>query len=109
MLAILLFSFIGIPPLAGFFTKLIILHNLSNSSEYILIFLVIFFTSISSFYYLRLIRKKFFKRELKSFLMAKRNKVEIILLLNLNGFNLIFFLLLPLFVIYLEDLFLKII
>lgn len=103
MLAILLFSFIGIPPLAGFFTKLIILENLSNSSEYIMIFLVIFFTSLSSFYYLRLIRKKFFKRELKSFLMTKRNKLEIILLLNLNGFNLLFFLLVPLFIYYLEN------
>lgn len=107
LLAVLLFSFIGIPPLAGFFTKLIILQNLNNSSEYILIFLVILFTSISSFYYLRLIRKKFFKKEMKSFLMIKRNKLELILLFNLNGFNLFFFLFVPLFVFHFESLFLN--
>ena len=101
-LSLLLFSFIGIPPLAGFFTKLVVFQNLSNSSEYILLFFLLFFTVLSSFYYLRFIRKIFFKKQINGIFFVKTNKLSLLLFLNLTGFNLFFIFFLPILTFYLD-------
>jgi NADH-quinone oxidoreductase subunit N len=46
----------GIPPFAGFFIKLNILIGLESSERNALVFLVLLFTVLSLFYYLRLIK-----------------------------------------------------
>lgn len=101
-ISILLFSFIGIPPLTGFFTKLVVFQNLSNSSEYALLFIMIFFTVLSSFYYLRLIRKIFFVKKINGVLLIKLSKLSILMFLILVSFNLFFIFLLPIFTFFLD-------
>lgn len=56
-----LFSMAGIPPLAGFFSKYLILLSAINNNLYFVAFIAIIFSVIASFYYLRLIRWLFFK------------------------------------------------
>jgi len=56
-----MFSLSGIPPLAGFFSKLMILLTLCNTGDFFLCLLIIIFSVISSMYYLRIVRKLFFK------------------------------------------------
>jgi NADH-quinone oxidoreductase subunit N len=50
----------GIPPLGGFFVKLDVLIALLDSSQYYINFLLLFFSVISFFYYLRLIKIIYF-------------------------------------------------
>jgi NADH-quinone oxidoreductase subunit N len=50
----------GIPPLGGFFVKLDVLLALLNDSKYYINYLLLFFSVISFFYYLRLIKIIFF-------------------------------------------------
>lgn len=54
--SLVIFSMAGIPPFAGFFTKLNILIGLEASERNALVFLVLLFTVLSLFYYLRLIK-----------------------------------------------------
>lgn len=58
---LVLFSTAGIPPLAGFFSKYLILLELVNNSYYILAFIAVICSSIAGFYYLRVIKWMFFK------------------------------------------------
>lgn len=58
--ALLVFSMSGIPPLGGFFVKLDVLLALLNDSKYYINYLLLFFSVISFFYYLRLIKIIFF-------------------------------------------------
>lgn len=58
--ALLIFSMSGIPPLGGFFVKLDVLIALLDSSQYYINFLLLFFSVISFFYYLRLIKIIYF-------------------------------------------------
>lgn len=58
--ALLVFSMSGIPPLGGFFVKLDVLIALIDSSQYYVNFLLLFFSVISFFYYLRLIKIIYF-------------------------------------------------
>lgn len=54
--SLVIFSMAGIPPFAGFFIKLNILIGLESSERNALVFLVLLFTVLSLFYYLRLIK-----------------------------------------------------
>ena len=61
-LAITLFSFVGIPPLIGFFAKQMVL-SAALDSGYVFLTLVAIFTSvISAFYYLNIIKLIFFDK-----------------------------------------------
>lgn len=62
ILIIGLFSFIGLPPLIGFFLKFFILTSLISNTYYLLSVILILFSLISSFYYLRLIKITFFEK-----------------------------------------------
>ena len=56
MLIIVLFSYAGLPPLAGFFSKFMVISALMDGNNYLLYAVVMVTTIISSFYYLRLIK-----------------------------------------------------
>lgn len=58
--ALLVFSMSGIPPLGGFFIKLDVLVALLETSQFYINFLLLFFSVISFFYYLRLIKIIYF-------------------------------------------------
>lgn len=59
-LCISLLSFIGIPPLIGFYGKQLILSSTIEAKKYFLVFLIIITSVISAIYYLNLIKIKFF-------------------------------------------------
>jgi NADH-quinone oxidoreductase subunit N len=54
--ALSLFSMAGIPPLAGFFSKYLVLLAAINNNQYFVALIAIIFSVIGSFYYLRLIK-----------------------------------------------------
>jgi NADH-ubiquinone oxidoreductase chain 2 len=58
--AICLFSMAGIPPLIGFFGKLLVLTTALDSGYYFLVFIAILVSVISTGFYLRVIRVLFF-------------------------------------------------
>lgn len=59
--AFTLLSIAGIPPLAGFFSKYLVLYNAVQNEFWLLTFIAIITSSISTFYYLRIIKYIFFK------------------------------------------------
>nr|YP_010619973.1 NADH dehydrogenase subunit 2 [Xiphosiphonia pinnulata]WAX03986.1 NADH dehydrogenase subunit 2 [Xiphosiphonia pinnulata] len=60
LFTIILFSFAGIPPLAGFFAKYFILYSAISSSFYFLVVSILILNCISCFYYINLIKKNYF-------------------------------------------------
>ena len=59
-LAIILFSMAGIPPLAGFIGKLIILNIIIDNDLFFLAIIAVLTSVIAAFYYIRLIKSIFF-------------------------------------------------
>ena len=55
-----LFSFIGIPPLIGFYGKQMILSAALDNKNFFIVFLAILTSVISAIYYLSIIKEKFF-------------------------------------------------
>jgi len=77
-LGILFFSFGGIPPLAGFFSKLFIFISLLYTESYLLLLFVFFLSAGASLYYLRFVRSILFT-----------NTSEYLFIYNLNNLYLI--------------------
>jgi len=65
---LIILSIAGIPPLAGFFSKLFILLSLIGAKFYATSLIVIFFSSIACFYYIRLVKIMFFAKNSKNYL-----------------------------------------
>jgi len=59
-------SLAGVPPLIGFFSKLFILLSALSFSAYLLIFILLLFSLISAYYYLRLVKTLYFSFYLKN-------------------------------------------
>lgn len=60
-LALTLLSIAGIPPLAGFFSKYYVLLAIIESNYYLVSVIIILFSVIACFYYIRLIQFMYFK------------------------------------------------
>jgi len=58
--ATLLFSISGIPPLAGFYSKLLVMLSLIYQSQNLIALFAAFFSCVSCYYYIRLIKILFF-------------------------------------------------
>jgi len=65
VLSLNLFSYAGIPPLAGFFGKFYVLSSSVSTGDYFVVFFAILFSIISSVYYIRLIKLMFFEKSEK--------------------------------------------
>ena len=59
--SISIFSIAGIPPIAGFFSKYLVLLSFFGNTYYFLTLFLFFFNGISIFYYLRLLKNIFFE------------------------------------------------
>lgn len=60
LILVLMFSLAGIPPLAGFFAKLVILKGLMDAGHIYLSVLAVMFSLIGAFYYLRVVKLMYF-------------------------------------------------
>ena len=89
-----IFSLAGIPPLAGFFSKLFIFFSAIKTNNFHLIFIAIIISIISSFYYLKVIKIIFFEKIIKKLYISKINKISSIILL-INTQIIIFLFLFP--------------
>lgn len=65
-LVIVVFSLIGIPPLAGFFGKFYLLFYAFSIKSWTVLILGIITSIISAYYYLRILRASFFEEKLRS-------------------------------------------
>ena len=61
VLALVLFSMAGIPPLAGFFGKSLLLLSAFRAGKHCLVILGLVMNVISAFYYLRIVKCIFFE------------------------------------------------
>jgi NADH-quinone oxidoreductase subunit N len=64
--AFILFSIAGVPPLAGFFSKFMILLSTIGQEYFFTSLLVILMSSVACFYYIRLIKIFFFTKTSKN-------------------------------------------
>ncbi len=86
-LAIILFSMAGIPPLAGFVGKLLILNVVIDSNLILLATIAVLTSVIAAFYYLRLIKSIFFDSPSEGLDVLTNNQSKI-LMLTFSFFNL---------------------
>ena len=86
-LAIILFSMAGIPPLAGFVGKLLILNVVIDSNLILLAIIAVLTSVIAAFYYLRLIKSIFFDSPSEGLDVVTNNQSKI-LMLTFSFFNL---------------------
>nr|YP_010620019.1 NADH dehydrogenase subunit 2 [Symphyocladiella dendroidea]WAX04032.1 NADH dehydrogenase subunit 2 [Symphyocladiella dendroidea] len=95
LFTIILFSFAGIPPLAGFFAKFFIFYSAISSSLFFLIFSLLLLNCISCFYYISLIKKNYFHTINFSYLpiINSSAKIETLIVFNILIFLILFFIL----------------
>jgi len=80
-LVITIFSFVGIPPLMGFFAKQMVLSAALDSGFFFLTLVAILTSVISAVYYLNIIKQVFFQTpEYKSNPVLEKKNIEVILL-----------------------------
>ena len=89
-LTIIFFSMAGIPPLAGFFAKIFVILTGLQSSFYSLIIFSVIISSISCFYYIRIIQLMYFTKSLKQSVSVPINKSNV-LVLGISCIFLLFF------------------
>jgi NADH-quinone oxidoreductase subunit N len=95
---VILFSFIGLPPLSGFFGKFYILLALFENNWYVLLFVFLLINAVAAVYYLAIIKRLFFN---------ENRKIVYLLGLNLSlGRVLIYSVLLQVIFLYYDALFL---
>jgi NADH-quinone oxidoreductase subunit N len=86
-----IFSLAGIPPLAGFFSKLFIFFSAIKNNYFSIVFSAVIISIISSFYYLKIIKIIYFEKIVKKIFISKINKIQsIILLINTQFIVLLF-------------------
>jgi NADH-quinone oxidoreductase subunit N len=66
-MAILMFSLIGLPPLAGFFAKWHVFLAAIEANLYVLSVIGVLASAVSAFYYLRVVKVMFFDAPIKQF------------------------------------------
>jgi NADH-quinone oxidoreductase subunit N len=93
-----IFSMAGIPPLAGFFSKLFLFISLIKAKYFGLVIFSILISILSSFYYLRIIKIIFFEKIEKKLFINQISKLNSIILI-INTQFLIFFIFCPNFIL----------
>jgi len=102
ILMLTLFSMSGIPPLAGFFSKMFIFYSALQQSINSLAILGILMSVVSSFYYIRLIKITFFENKFKFLLINQISKINSYIISLSFQFIIFFFLIIDFLLIYLQ-------
>jgi NADH-quinone oxidoreductase subunit N len=89
LLAMLLFSLAGIPPLAGFFAKFYVFLAAINAGLYTLAVIGVLTSVVGAYYYLAIVKIMYFDEPQKSFDPMPREQVVVLAAAGL--FNLLFF------------------
>jgi NADH-quinone oxidoreductase subunit N len=89
LLAMLLFSLAGIPPLAGFFAKFYVFLAAINAGLYALAVIGVLTSVVGAYYYLTIVKIMYFDEPQKSFDPMPREQVAVLAVAGL--FNLLFF------------------
>ena len=92
MLAILLFSLAGIPPLAGFFAKFYVFLAAVESGLYALAVIGVLLSVVGAFYYLRIVKIMYFDEPVESFEPMPRILAAV---LGTSGVLILFFFIYP--------------
>jgi NADH-quinone oxidoreductase subunit N len=92
VLAMLLFSMAGIPPLAGFFAKLYVFGAAVKAALYALAVIGVLASVIGAYYYLRVVKIMFFDESKTSFLPVERGAGFV---MTLSGAFVLLFVLIP--------------
>jgi len=93
ILAVLLFSLAGIPPLAGFFGKFYVFLAAIDAELYTLAVLGVLSSVVGAFYYLRIIKVMYFDEPAEAF--ERPIGREMFLILGASGIFTTFFVILP--------------
>nr|YP_010620272.1 NADH dehydrogenase subunit 2 [Amplisiphonia pacifica]WAX04308.1 NADH dehydrogenase subunit 2 [Amplisiphonia pacifica] len=93
LFSIILFSFAGIPPLAGFFAKYFVLYSAISTSFYFLVFSLLLLNCISCFYYINIIKKNYFTTNNFCYLPIVNSsaKIETVIVFNFLLFSILLF------------------
>ncbi|SMQ64303.1 NADH dehydrogenase subunit N [Devosia lucknowensis] len=83
VMAILMFSLIGLPPLAGFFAKWHVFLAAIEANLYVLSVIGVLASAISAFYYLRVVKVMFFDAPVKQFAAVPG---ELNIIMGVSGF-----------------------
>lgn len=90
-LCLIFFSAAGIPPLGGFLSKFLIVLEVIHGQNYLLAILTLIITSISMFYYIRIIKINFFETQKDRFVSIKTQFMSFeIINMNKIYFTLVF-------------------
>jgi NADH-quinone oxidoreductase subunit N len=82
----------GIPPLVGFFSKLLVLISLIKSDYIFATIIIVIFSGIACFYYIRLIKTFFFNKNKKNYFWVSKKKTALNIILSVTFFfNILFF------------------
>lgn len=90
-LSILLFSMMGIPPLAGFFTKFFIFKSLIHSGFITLSLVLVVASVVSCYYYLNIIKVMYFDKLYSSNEVANSNKGLFFMIMVTSLINIVLF------------------
>nr|YP_010395046.1 NADH dehydrogenase subunit 2 [Phytopythium vexans]DAZ89483.1 TPA_asm: NADH dehydrogenase subunit 2 [Phytopythium vexans] len=106
IIVINIFSLAGIPPLAGFFSKLFIFFSAIKNNYFNLVFFGIIISIMSSFYYLKVIKIIYFEKIYKKMYISKINKAQSVILLLNTQFILFLFIFPNIILLYLNKIYL---
>lgn len=93
--SLILLSMAGIPPLAGFFSKFFVLFSLITKKYIISAIVIVVFSGIACFYYIRLIKTFFFNKTKKNYFWISTKQSGINLALTFTFFFNIYIFLKP--------------
>jgi NADH-quinone oxidoreductase subunit N len=83
VMAILMFSLIGLPPLAGFFAKWQVFLAAIQANLYVLAVIGVLASAVSAYYYLKVVRTMFFDEPIQKFIAVP---TELRYVMGLTGF-----------------------
>ncbi|MDB5530146.1 MAG: nuoN [Devosia sp.] len=81
IMAVMMFSLIGMPPLAGFFAKWHVFLAAIDSHLYVLAVIGVLASAVSAFYYLRVVKTMYFDEPVRDF-VAVPNELNIIMAIS---------------------------